>query len=627
MRFCPSFLSVFLSLLPVLAAFPLLRADVLSNFEKPRILLYGITPFFHCLRVTLNDDLSLAVSPHLSGNGTSSLLVPGVVADHILDLSWIFSQPTLRPSNLRDTDVGQLSELTVYVERVDHLPVPQRVGFAIRYLASVRPRLVRLTSLPDGHDALFNGIGSDRDATALTVETLESHPVKEVIELQSGELSDPDDKLKELRTLEEEADAILKLIEQKQVAVSRHAKQSCQYFTADLTRCRGLSCIVDVVLQKTRVVARLVRIKMMSPHHGYHKLEACDPSPERHHALTKNFDLIDLGDKAGHEGLDKPMPGSSPPPDCRDKKRTRGHLIHPLPFENRSVQCHVPTPTASSGSGELSTPGRPWRRLGSAGYQAIAMLEEPHLTSNLEQTHIVKSEHHVSPLIEALVIVAGALGLTALFAFLHRRFSSLRKRVERLADQEERRTARQYKRAAQREAFRQLCRRLFRRRQEEPHSDDYEEKRAFILATNQAYLSSLQSDMVEAEFRELRAAHEIVASIVRADSVAQAEEGRFLPEHPAYGVLPTLSEHVCRVPRPLSRSNSLPSYTSDPAPTYTFSAESGQGRVADGLRVHSQSVSSNSRRYTPDSSVIAMSPRPSAETIRTTRTGSYFDMM
>ncbi|KAK4999737.1 hypothetical protein LTR66_001281 [Elasticomyces elasticus] len=580
-------------------------------------------------RVTLNNDLSLAVSRHLNGNGngTSSLLVPGAVEGHILDLSWIFSQPTLRSSTLRDTDAGQLSELSVYVEQVDHLPVPQRIGFAIRYLASVRPRLIRLTSLPDGHDALFNEISSDRDATASTVETLESHPVKEVVEAQSGELFDPDDKLRELTILEEGADTILKLIEQKQVAVSRHAKQSCQNFTADLTQGRGLSCIIDVVLQKTRVVARLVRIKRMPPHHGYHKLAAWDPSPERHHALTKNLDLIDLGDKAGHEGLDKPMPGSSPPPDCRGKNRTRGHQIHPLPFENRSVQCHVPTPTASSGSGELSTPGRPWRRLGSAGYQAIAMLQEPHLTSNLEQTHIVESEHHVSPLIEALVIVAGALGLTALFAFLHRRFSSLRKRVERLADQEERRTARQYKRAAQREAFRQLCRRLFRRRQEEPHSDDYEEKRAFILATSEADLSSLQSDMVEAEFRELRAAHEIVASIVRADFVAQAEEGRFLPEHPAHSVvLPTLSEHVCRVPRPSSRSNSLPSYTSDPAPTYNFSTESGQGRVADGLRVYSQSVSSHDRRYTPDSSVIAMSPRPSAETIRTTRTESYFDM-
>jgi hypothetical protein len=63
-----------------------------------------------------------------------------------------------------------------------------------------------------------------------------------------------------------------------------------------------------------------------------------------------------------------------------------------------------------------------------------------------------KSLHN--PLVIALEILAGILGLTALCAFIHRKCMSMRTRVERAADKEERRNARAYRRAARRALIR-----------------------------------------------------------------------------------------------------------------------------------------------------------------------------
>ncbi len=71
--------------------------------------------------------------------------------------------------------------------------------------------------------------------------------------------------------------------------------------------------------------------------------------------------------------------------------------------------------------------------------------------------------------------------------------------------------------------------------------------------------------------------------------------------------------------RPLSRTDSLPSYHSDTQtepPSYESDVDMSE-IVVDGYRTYrSSSTSEVSSHWTPDSSVIDVSPRPSADTLR-----------
>lgn len=133
-----------------------------------------------------------------------------------------------------------------------------------------------------------------------------------------------------------------------------------------------------------------------------------------------------------------------------------------------------------------------------------------------------------NPLIQALSIIAGVLGLSALFAFIKRRCMSVRRRVERAADREERMNARAYRRAARRAEMRRRwinfvdALNCFSAK-EAPRNGDYDEKRALIL--QDAFLEqdldqAEKGEVMEAEIRELRHAHEIVSSLVRVGSIA-----------------------------------------------------------------------------------------------------------
>jgi hypothetical protein len=137
----------------------------------------------------------------------------------------------------------------------------------------------------------------------------------------------------------------------------------------------------------------------------------------------------------------------------------------------------------------------------------------------------------------------------------------------------------------------------------------------------------LEAAMQE-EIRQFREAHGVVNSIV------QAEEGRnamsslqheqlqrqrhmSLPVHAHPGFtaaeLPVASGLDSA---PLSRTSSLPDYRSDAGstepPAYEDEEDSSDV-VVDGFREYTPSMTS---RWTPDSSVVDVSPRPSGETMR-----------
>lgn len=244
-----------------------------------------------------------------------------------------------------------------------------------------------------------------------------------------------------------------------------------------------------------------------------------------------------------------------------------------------------------------------------------------------------KSLHN--PLVIALEILAGILGLSALCAYIRRKCMSMRKRVERAADKEERRNARAYRRAARRALIRKRWNNFVGAiscfgSPEEKKVESYEEKRALIL--QDAFLEqdvdlAEKGEVMEAEIRELRNAHDIVAGLIGVDEHRYDLAGHTPPPH-AY------------IPNALSRRSTggtLPSYTSESLPDYTSSPDTSNrnSRVADGFvnytptdteseRGASRSTrSSGSRqtRYTPDSSVMAISPRCSAETLRTRSSG------
>lgn len=242
------------------------------------------------------------------------------------------------------------------------------------------------------------------------------------------------------------------------------------------------------------------------------------------------------------------------------------------------------------------------------------------------------------PFLRALQIIAGVLGLIALFHFIRRRCMSIRSRVERAADKEERRNARAYRRAARRAEMRRRWDNLVGaiscfKAAPEPRIEDYEEKRALIL--QDAFLEQLEDldqaekgQVMEAEIRELRHAHEIVASLVR---VGENRYGLVTPIHDPPPPMVPLPYDTPTEGRSRASTNTLPSYTSEGLPDYSSQPETlvdSDGSLVryapstasndEGEHTPPSTTSSDGRRrYTPTSSILDVSPRVSDETMRT----------
>ena len=271
------------------------------------------------------------------------------------------------------------------------------------------------------------------------------------------------------------------------------------------------------------------------------------------------------------------------------------------------------------------------------GASVPLLLTKNTTTSDFHLIDVVKPQN---PFLRALALIATVLGLAALCSYIRHRCMSMRTRVERAADREERRNARAYRKAARRAEM--------RRRWDnfksavncfsspaEPRFEDYEEKRALIL--QDAFLEQAddldqaeKGQIMEAEIRELRHAHEIVASLVRVD------EHRYDIAAPVNDPPPPLVP-LPFTPSARSRASTytLPSYTSESLPDYSsrpetlvdsnmsdslvdgFSGYSPTATDNEGRYTAPSTTSSARTRYTPTSSVLDVSPRVSEETLRT----------
>jgi hypothetical protein len=224
-----------------------------------------------------------------------------------------------------------------------------------------------------------------------------------------------------------------------------------------------------------------------------------------------------------------------------------------------------------------------------------------------------------SPYIIALEVTLSLVCCGCLVAFIRHKCSSLRTRTDRAAAREERDTAAAYRRAARKHAWRNWWRGNWRKDRE--RIEDYEEKRALIREQE-----NVLEDAMQEEIRQLRAAHDVVNDLVR-----DAEEGRVIGHSPcnchrtSHPYSPSITStypptSLPEIPsRPLSRTDSLPSYRSDPPsepPNYDSEVDMA-GIIANGFRQYTSSTrSAATSHWTPDSSVVDVSPRPSAETLR-----------
>lgn len=276
-------------------------------------------------------------------------------------------------------------------------------------------------------------------------------------------------------------------------------------------------------------------------------------------------------------------------------------------------------------------------------------------TNSAAVTESITVVYPQSVLFRVLALIATTIGLTALCAFIRRKCMSARKQVDRLAEREERRNARAYRRAARRAEMRRRWDALVAavscfRAQPEPRIEDYEEKRALILQDafmEQSIEAAEKGEVMEAEIRELRNANQIVASLVgvdhhRADLAGPSNSGGpsqqvSLPamimarSRASTGTLPSytsemLPDYRSRYTRTEFGSNATSSVRSDSLVAvsldrYTITSTSEEAFTGSTPRSNSPESSSGRSRFTHASSVRNFSPRPSAETLRTATVG------
>ncbi|RMZ11956.1 hypothetical protein D0862_02785 [Hortaea werneckii] len=535
---------------------------------------------------THSSPLSVALDVNSTGNS----------AHHVTVLGQRHSLNQENPSRFLD---GFWQNLAFNITTLDGL-VTSGLGFELN-IQSVQLAPDLSLVLASGHfpQLKLNLVGRPLEATAdRTRPASESrvienqHKEDEMKGLSEDASFDLASEIEALHLLEEEAEDLQAEIVTKKQAISKHLRHYRNHSSLHqlLSECDGLVCAARVVAQ--RICDKVGKVGLLTEHNlGYFRVQSAnlhntmmhDSEPFTPQQTSKNSTKSVKFAEEGLAGMSEKSNSTAKPfsiPFTMTKNET-GHDYHFKDFVNPP-----------------------------------------------------------NPLVRAMQIIVSVLGLAALCSYIRNKCMSMRKRVERAADREERRNARAYRRAARRAHMRRRWDSFVRaincfRPAVEPKMEDYEEKRALIL--QDAFLEQLEDldqaekgEVMEAEIRELRHAHEIVASLVRVD------ENRYDLATP-----PSSDPPPSRVPLPYtvdSRSrastNTLPSYNCESLPDYSSRPDTSPERSStrssalsstctpessnEEVRPSAPSVSSAGRtRYTPTSSVLEISPRVSEETLRT----------
>ncbi|KAF2684092.1 hypothetical protein K458DRAFT_37332 [Lentithecium fluviatile CBS 122367] len=495
---------------------------------------------------------------------------------HDLDLEW--ESACLHGE--QETDYAA-QVLTVNIKAIDGKPLHKPSGFTISFKQQSPLELLRLEAVPN-HSASDKVHSESWRAPPAHLRLVLLPEDKELKSTSAPSHSVLEDDIRELRALQEEIKKLQHAVAEKQKDIDAQVKQQAQSFKEELQRCDNISCVVKTIAKGAHSAWRVVYVRFRPQHHPHHP----PPPPPPPHMGRPNEDPFQEVYRSGYKqvpegnvGIQSDHPHPPPPPPQ-----------HGPPPPPPSHHHHGPP---HHGGPRMPPPD--------------------------------------SPFVIGLEILLGVLCCGCLVTVIRHRCSSLRTRTERAAAREERRNARAYRRAARKLAWRTWWRGNWR---DQERIEDYEEKRSLIQ-----HQESILEDAMQDEIRQLRAAHGVVNDIV------QAEEGRGItygphvhchcahPVPPApYSPISTASTYpptsIPEMPsRPLSRTDSLPGYRSDAStspPAYEED-EDVSDSVPNGFRNYAPSItSSSSSRWTPDSSVIDVSPRPSAETLRyaeTTETG------
>lgn len=486
-----------------------------------------------------------------------------------LALAW---NSTCLHGNAETDEAAQI--LTVNIKSIDGVPINTPSGFTISFKQnSFPPSLLRLETIPDLAPELSD-IWRDPPANLRLVfgNTTASSTPSETVPTSL------EDEIRELKVLQAELAAIQQAVATKKQYINSQIRKEAKCLTEELKQCDSVSCFFKTVAGKAHGAWRVVTLRLHSSEQST-DMGRPEEAFASAHVGSQRYGSINVANSANVATSTTSAPAG--PQSSR--------AAEPRPYEGST--------------GEL--PPRPQQRQ--------------------------------APYVVALEIALGVLCCGCLVAIIRHKCSSLRTRTERAADYEERYNARAYKRAARRHAWRNWWRGNWRK--DASRIADYEEKRALIVSQE-----SILEDAMQEEIRQLRVAHTVVNDIIR------AEEGRTTsPSYPAVAPLPlctcthrppftpgppsaTSTYPPSTIPegpsRPLSRTDSLPSYRSrapSEPPTYESDAEPGS-YVANGFvryemrgRAYTASAGSQageSGRWTPESSVVDVSPRPSAETLR-----------
>ncbi|CAI6232537.1 unnamed protein product [Periconia digitata] len=482
---------------------------------------------------------------------------------HDLDLEW---ENTCVHGEDESDDAAQI--LTVNIKAIDGRPTQTPSGFTVSFKQQQHPpELLRLESVPNRSAADKQQAQSwlaPPSELRLRLPPKEDRPSPEHPPSLSLE-----NEISELEALRTEVQKLQEVIDEKETLIKLHIEKETGNLREKLGECDGFKCFVKTIANGAHGAWRIFYIRLKSKHR--HNEQPMGKLEDEYHGLRKShykqFPAIE-----GHVRITSDE-GSSPPP--------------PSPEQD----AHRPRPRMPSPN---------------------------------------------SPFVIAIEVVLGILCCGCLVTALRStRCCSLRSRTERAAAREERRNARAYRRAARNHAWRNWWRGNWRDRS---RIEDYEEKRSLIQDQE-----NVLEDAMQEEIRQLRAAHGIVNELIG------AEEGRsssspssrqrpshihcpapqqpIIPEAPysplsATSTYPPTSLPECPS-RPLSRTDSLPGYASSSPPAYEED-EDVSDSVANGFRNYvtspttstSSAASSASSRWTPDSSVVDVSPRPSADTLR-----------
>jgi hypothetical protein len=443
--------------------------------------------------------------------------------------------------------------LTVTIKGIDGKLLDRPSGFTVSFKQHTSPpSLLRLESTPNPSASNKESAQSWREPPTHLRLTVVNSTVDP--ENLDAPVHSIEDNIRELKALQFELQLLQQAVAEKKKFINSQLRKEVKDFTEEINECHSISCIIKTITHKAHGAWKIAIVRFQS----YRR-------PEE---MGRPEDLDAYAQAYGH------VPQLS------------------------GLHMKVPPGPQASSTSELD--------------------EEP-------PYDLPPRPPKPSPYVVALEITLGLLCCGCLIATIRHKCSSLRTRTDRAAAREERHNLAAYRRAARKHAWRRWWRGNWRR--DDERIADYEEKRALIQEQEDVLENAMQE-----EIRQLREAHNVVNDLVR-----DCEEGRAIRHAscnchrtapPVVPYSPSLAStypptSLPELPsRPLSRTDTLPSYRSGPPsepPNYESEVDMAEV-VANGFRQYRSSTISSASgvtsHWTPDSSVVDVSPRPSAETLR-----------